>query len=74
MQDLRTLGNLPIKHAQKTHPHDESPVRLAVHTFAQSNQFVKRGVFTRDFSHVLRVTHSKKEEVELSEMFCFHLF
>ena len=54
MQDLTILWNFGHqtcarpRDAKNTGPHNESPVRLAVHTRPQSNQLVKRPVFTRD--------------------------
>ena len=53
VQDFRILTNSGHqtceRGAKNTRPHDENPVRLAVQTRPQSNQLVKRAVFTRDF-------------------------
>ena len=52
VQDLRILGNFGhqtcARGAKNTRRHDASPARLAVQTRLQSNQLVKRAVFTRD--------------------------
>ena len=52
VQDLRTLWNFGhqtcARGAKSIGPHDESPVRLAVQTRPQSDQLVKRAVFTQE--------------------------